>query len=790
PAPLLAWPPAGATEIPLDGVYDRLATAGYGYENAFQGLTRLWKNGDDLFAEVVLGEEHRTGLTRFGLHPALLDAALHPLLPGVTAPDGPSWLPFSWTGARLYATGATVLRAHLALDRSGDDSLRVRLTVADGAGAPVASADSLLLRPLSQDALREATTAARDGLFGLAWTALPDTTPAPARTSWARIGDTHPDVAALTAALDAGAPAPAVLHLPATTGTETGTGAGADLPDQARAAVHRVLDTVQAWLADDRLADTRLLVTTRGAVATRTGEDITDLTHAAVWGLLRSAQTENPGRIVLTDLDPTTPDTDTVLDTAVASGQDQTAVRAGTLLVPRLTRTTPHTDHPTPRWDTGTVLVTGATGALGAVLARHLVTAHGTRRLLLLSRRGPDAPGAADLSTELAALGAHADTVACDVTDRDALAAVLDAIPAEHPLTAVVHTAGVLDDGVTARLTPDQLDKVLQPKIDAAWHLHDLTRDHDLEAFVLYSSVAGLIGTAGQANYAAGNTFLDALAAHRRAHHLPGLSLAWGLWAEASTLSGGLDQTDLARLARVGLRPLASQEAMALFDAAPATGEHVLAVTRLDTTALRTRGDDLPPVLRTLAGPAKRRTTTAAAGTPADETPLAQRLAALGPAERDRALTDLVRAQVAAVLGHGDPSRIEADRAFQELGFDSLTAVELRNQLGRATGLRLPTTLVFDHPTPAALATHLLGELAVEDPSPADPVLAPLAGLETAIAAAAPDADARDLITARLKELLKAAEDTAPTRADDTGDDQDLDTASDEELFALLDELE
>ncbi|MET9728156.1 type I polyketide synthase [Streptomyces zaomyceticus] len=839
PAPqgLLAWPPAGATEVALDGVYDRLADAGYGYENAFQGLARLWKTDDELFAEVVLTEEHRKDAPRFGIHPALLDAALHPLLPGVAEPEGTSWLPFSWSGVSLYATGATVLRVRLTLDRSGDDSLRVALTVADGAGAAVAAAESLLLRPLSADALRQAGSPARDGLFGVGWTALPATGTAPDRTGWALLADSGAGercVRALGAALDAGAATPAVLLLRT---DDAHTPDGATLPERARTAVRQVLQTVQDWLADDRLSETRLVVTTRGAVAAGP-EDVTDLAHAGVWGLLRSAQSENPGRITLIDLDPATaPATDPapagtgadpaapagteaadaaagteaadaaagtgaaatardtaedrLLDLAVASGEAQIAVRGTTLTVPRLTRTTPTAEPaPAPRWDHGTVLVTGATGALGTVLARHLVTAHGARRLLLLSRRGPDAPGAAELRTELQTLGAHAETVACDVTDRDSLTQVLATIPDEHPLTAVVHTAGVLDDGVTAQLTPDRLDTVLRPKIDAAWHLHELTRDLGLSAFVLYSSVAGLIGTAGQANYAAANTFLDALAAHRRAHHLPGLSLAWGLWAEASTISGGLEETDLRRLARAGLKPLASQEAMDLFDAAPATGEAVLAVTRLDAAALRAGGDGLPPVLRTLAGPPRRRTTTAASGATTQEAPLAQRLAALGPAERERALTDLVRAQVAGVLGHGDPGRIEADRAFQELGFDSLTAVELRNQLGRATGLRLPTTLVFDHPSPQALATHLLGELAVEDTPAAEPVLAPLAGLETAIAAA-PDQETRELITARLKELLKAAElAEGLDRPADTEDEQDLETASDEELFALLDELE
>ncbi|WP_229852086.1 type I polyketide synthase, partial [Streptomyces roseolus] len=299
---------------------------------------------------------------------------------------------------------------------------------------------------------------------------------------------------------------------------------------------------------------------------------------------------------------------------------------------------------------------------------------------------------------------------------REALAGLLAAVPAEHPLTAVVHTAGVLDDGLIGSLTAERLDAVLRPKVDAAWNLHELTRDLDLTAFVVYSSIAGLLGTAGQANYSAGNTFLDALAAHRRAQGLPGLSLAWGLWAESSELSGGLSEVDLQRMARSGLLPLGTAEAMELFDAAPATGEAVLAVNRIDLAALRGGSGDQPlPMLRALVPAAPRRAGSASHGDAA----LAERLAPLTPAQRDAALLDLVRAQVAGVLGHADPSAIDADRAFQELGFDSLTAVELRNRLNAASGLRLSTTLVFDHPNPGALAAHLRDQLGLDTGTPA-----------------------------------------------------------------------
>ncbi|WP_208921757.1 type I polyketide synthase, partial [Streptomyces capitiformicae] len=796
PEGLTVWPPAGAAEVDLAGAYERLAASGYAYGSAFMGLRRVWRGEGEVFAEVALGEQERRDAAAFGLHPALLDAALHPLLPGVVEADGTSWLPFAWSGVSLYATGATVLRVRLSLSDDSDGSLRAALTVADGTGVPVLTAESLLLRPLAREALLAAADTSADGLFRVGWSEVPAPGTAADTAGWAGLGDdslglpgltAHNDVGALGAAVAAGAPAPPVVLLPAVSHAADGP---SGLSERAGDAVRRVLLAVREWLADDRLAASRLVVVTRGAVAVG-AEDVTDLAHAGVWGLVRSAQTENPSRLVLIDLDPADDaPAGAALAAALAGSEPQVAVRSGALLVPRLARAARDPEAGAPRWDRGTVLITGATGTLGSMLARHLVAEHGARRLLLLSRRGPDAPGAAELRAGIEALGAEAVLAACDVTDRASLARVLADIPKDRPLTAVVHTAGVVDDSIVARLSPEQLDRVLRPKVDAAWNLHELTRDEELTAFVLYSSVAGLLGTAGQANYAAANTFLDALAAHRRAHGLPGTSLAWGLWAESSTVSGGLDETDLRRLARVGLRPIATDDGLALFDAAPSTGEAVLAVSRLDSAALRGRGAELPPVLRGFAGSAGRRT-AAAHGTAADEVPLAQRLAALGPVERERVLTHLVRDQVAAVLGHADADRVEADRSFQEIGFDSLTAVELRNQLNRVTGLRLPTTLVFDHPTPGALAAHLLGELVVEKEEPAsaaDAVLGELAGMEEAITSAVSDREARDRITTRLRELLRVTEAQGASPADRAEqDDADLDTASDEELFALLD---
>ncbi|HZX40152.1 MAG TPA: SDR family NAD(P)-dependent oxidoreductase, partial [Streptomyces sp.] len=680
---LTVWPPAGAEEVSLEGVYDRLAELGYGYGPAFQGLKRAWRGEGEIFAEVVLPDGPRAEAGRYLLHPALLDAALHSLLPGVVDPDRQALVPFGWEGVTVHAVGAGVVRVRFALGAS--DS--VALTVADATGAPVATVESLLLRPLSKEALREAVaSSARDGLFAVRWNALPK--PAP------------------------GTGADASEALEVVSGGRS-----------SREVLQDTLRRVQEFLADETQADGTLVVVTRGAVAVD-GEEVTDLAASGVTGLIRVAQTENPGRIVLADVEA---GAEIPTGAILAAGEPQLAVRGGTFHVPRLARFTGGAGSGKVGWDEGTVLVTGATGTLGAILARHLVSEHGAKSLLLVSRRGADAPGAAELAAELAESGAEVTLAACDVTDKDSLAGVLARIPADRPLKAVIHTAGVLDDTVVTGLTPERLDAVLAPKADAAWHLHELTKDLELSAFVLYSSIAGLIGNAGQANYAAGNTYLDALAQYRSALGLPGVSLAWGLWNQTSTISGELDEADLQRIKRLGLLPLAADEAMELFDTATVGTEPVLAVSRLDTAALRAQHQEPTPLFRSLVPVGPRRASTAQGGSTSS---LAQRLGALPGAQREQALIDLVRAQVARALGHSDPSAIDAERAFQDLGFDSLTAVELRNQLNNATGLRLSSTLVFDHPNATALAAHLAFQLFGEEEPAAAVVTADSASLE------------------------------------------------------------
>nr|WLD30099.1 GomB [Streptomyces rubellomurinus] len=440
---------------------------------------------------------------------------------------------------------------------------------------------------------------------------------------------------------------------------------------------------------------------------------------------------------------------------------------------------------PAPLDPEGTVLVTGGTGGLGALFAKHLVTRYGVRRLLLVSRRGPAAAGAAELVAELAALGAEARVAACDVTDRGQLALLLNEL--ERPLTAVVHTAGVLADGVIESLSPEQIAQVMRPKLDAAWHLHELTARQDLSAFVLFSSAAGLLGNAGQANYAAANAAVDALAAHRRAAGLPALSLAWGLWADSTGMTGELDEADLARMERTGIGAISNQLGLDLFDQALGSEAALLAPVRLDPTALRTqaRSGLLPALLRGLVRAPARRADNARS--------LERRLAGVPEGDREQVVLDLVRAQVASVLGHASAAAIEPERAFKDLGFDSLAAVELRNRLSQVAGLRLPATLVFDHPTPLEAARLILslvgGTGGAEQPSPLDQelqrleaLLIAVSGHEKQLAGAEPRLRS---LSNRLRALLSATG-TEDADADDTFE-EDLDFVSDSDMFDLID---
>ncbi|WP_284574475.1 type I polyketide synthase [Streptomyces sp. 2P-4] len=604
-------------------------------------------------AEFVLSGEVAREADRFGLHPALLAEVVR------AAAEGRELVPVAWRGVSLHAAGASAVRARIG--RTAEDC--VSLVLVDAEGAPVLSVAELRLGAL---AMPVETVPGRDGLLRLEWT--------PADLS----GGSAVDDAALT-----------VFSV------ESGVS-----PEAVHAACARALAAVQELLAGPD--GSRLAFVTRGAVSGA------DLAGAAVWGLVRAAESENPGRFLLVDVDD---DSELSLAQVLAAGESQVLVRGGVAHVGRLARLGRDAGVVGSPLGDGTVLVTGGTGGLGREVARHLVAVHGVRRLLLVSRRGLDAPGAVELRDELVASGADVSVVACDVADRDALAEVLAGVG----LSAVVHAAGVLDDGVVTSLTAERLSGVLRPKVDAAWHLHELTQGLDLSAFVLFSSVSGVMGSAGQGNYAAANVFLDALAAYRRGLGLAGQSLAWGAWAPSGGMTATLSEADRQRIAASGVPPLSVEQGLALLDAAMATDlPYLVPLGRLATgTGARLRGD-VPTMFRGLVRGGRRMAATTAGGA-ATAVALAARLWELREAERTRTVVEMVRTEAAAVLGHASAQTIGADRDFHDLGLDSLTALELRNRLTEATGLRLPATLVFDYPTPTALATHLLAELLDEN---------------------------------------------------------------------------
>ncbi|ORA16893.1 type I polyketide synthase [Mycobacterium arosiense] len=1021
-ADLSAWPPVGAVPVDVGDGYEQLAERGYGYGPAFRGLTSMWRRGDEVFAEVSLPADAGVSPTGFGVHPAMLDAALHAVMlasDGDELPEGSMLVPFSWQRVSLHAAGAGAVRARIV--RVSPSAVSIEL--ADGLGLPVLSVESMVARPVTDKQLLAAVSnSGPDRLFEVIWSAqLPQAAQPVSVSAW---GATELD--------DPAAERSAVLF-------ESAPVSG-DVITDVYAATRAVLPVLQSWLSRDGAGT--LVVATRGAM-TLPGEDVADLAGAAVWGLVRSAQTEHPGRIVLVDTDAP-PDSDAIA-AVLALGEPQAILRNGTVhtarvlgsravgglllppdegpwrldmssygtienlriepisdadaplgpgqvrvalsaiaanfrdvmialglypdpeaimgieasgvvietaapdgrftvgdrvmgLFPDGTGTIAKTDqrllvkvppgwsqtgaatasvvfatasyalvdlagarpgqrvlvhaatggvgmaavqlarhiglevfatasrgkwdtlrdmgfddnhigdsrslefeekfravtggrgmdvvldslsgdfvdaslrltapggvflemgktdirdpevvardHPGVRyrafdlfeagpdriaqmldelaamfgedvlqplpvtrfdvrrapaalryvsqarhvgkvvmtmpdaWTAGTVLITGATGMAGSAVARHVVTRHGARNLVLLSRRGLDAPGAAELVAELSAAGARVEAVACDAADREALAKVIAEIPMQRPLTGVIHAAGVLHDAVVTSLTPDRIESVLRSKVDAAWNLHELTRELDVSAFVMFSSIAGLAGASGQANYAAGNSFLDGLAAHRRAHGLPAISLGWGLWDQASAMTGGLGAADRARFGRDGIVAMSSDQALELMDTALIVDEPFMLPAHIDLAALRVKFDagTLPPMFVDLINAPTRRQVDDSLAAAKSKSALLQRLEGLPEDEQQAVLLDLVRANIATVLGSSSPEAIPPDRAFQELGFDSLTAVEMRNRLKAATGLALSPTLIFDYPNSAALAGYMYRELVGSSDQPA-----------------------------------------------------------------------
>ncbi|MBO2456928.1 type I polyketide synthase [Actinomadura violacea] len=1082
---LAEWPPAGATPVDLDGFYEELAEGGLTFGPVFAGLSKAWRRGDEVFAEVALPAG--TSVAGFAVHPALLDAALHAI--DLDAQEG-LLLPSVWNDVVVHASGAAAARVRIMASADGDG---VSMTLADAAGDPVLSVGSLSLTPLrAEDAPNGEERVVKEALYRVEWVPVPPPAPATEAVRWAVLGNggldlpgaaPYADIAELATAMAAGQDVPGVVavHLPATESAADGAVAA--------------LELVQAWLAEDALADSRLVVVTERAVAAGPGTPV-EVASAPIWGLVRSASSENPGRFVLADVDDLA-SADAPLRDGTALDEPEFAVRGGQVWVPRLARAAtaqvlpvpagdgwrlectergsvdnlalvpaedgtrplergevrvgiraagvnfrdvldvldmypgdagplglegagvvlevgpdvsdlvpgdqvmglfaggafgpvatvdarlvapvPHgwtqaeaaaapvayltayhalvdqarlskgekvlihaaaggvgmaavelarhlgaevfgtaspgkwsalhtlglddahlassrtlefekafqtatggqgmdvllnslagefvdaslrltaesgrfielgktdvrdTAHheglsyqaidlmetgpdrlaemfaelsrlfvdgalrplPVTCWDireaveafrhlsqarhigkvvltappeadgSGTVLVSGASGALGRQVARWLARSGRADRLILLSRSGTAADGMGALAAELAGRGVETVVAACDVADRAAVTAV---VGGAGPLSGVVHTAGVLDDATVGSLTPERMRAVMRPKVEGAWNLHQVTKD--LRMFVLFSSVAGLWGGPGQGNYAAANSFLDALAARRRAQGLAAVSLAWGPWESAAGMAGQLTQADWERIGRQGLRPLTDPEGLALLDAATSAPQPLQVPVRLDLAAMRGYGGGVPPLLSGLTRHGARR--RAAQADAASGGGFVAQLAALPASDRDQAVRTLVNTQAALVLGMEGPEAISEARTFRELGFTSLMALELRNQLGYAIGLRLPAGLVFDYPTPAALADYVRSRTIDRVPDE-QPVLDELERLESVLSAMPGDGDGRSKIISRLEGIVQ---DFRTGTGDNAAAFRELEVATDDEMFSLID---
>jgi Short-chain dehydrogenases of various substrate specificities len=705
---LEVWPPRDAEAVDPKELYERMAAAGLEYGPAFRALQSVWRRGTEVFGEARLDGEPAQTAERFGLHPALFDAALHPLWLLRNGPD----LPFAYSGVRLHASGAVTLRVRLA-----DDNGSATVTAVDRAGRTVLTADAVVTRPAHERQMAQGSDdAAADVLMRVEWveisgagSVLPGLNGAAVSSRVAVLGVDPADLLgelpagerrvcpaweSLTAELDRGWIPDVVVAL---CDVDTPTEAG--LVAAVRSGTEHMLARIQQWLAEERLENAQLVLVTRHALE----GDAAQLVGAPAWGLARSAQSEHPGRFVLIDLDQTASASLVTRAVTVARAGDepQLVIRNGEVRVPRLTRverpeaTAPDVD--------GTWLITGGTGALGRGIARHLVFEHGADDLVLLARRST----AAEWIVELPA-SVRVEVVPCDVADRAHLDRVLARLTAEgRRLAGVVHAAGTLDDGVIQSLDHERLGAVLRPKVDGAWNLHEATLGMDLSQFVLFSSAASVFGGAGQGNYAAANAFLDALAQYRHTQGLPATSIAWGLWEQDAGMAGQLNAADRARMRRTGLLPLSPEIGLRVFDLARFGDRPTVVATPIDVTGLRTRAA-VPAPFRALIRRARLTADNAGSG---GRVFLREQLAGLPLAEQSRLMLDLVRSEAALVLGSSGPDDIGPEKAFSELGLDSLTAVELRNRLNTRAGQRIPATVVFDYPTSRLLADFLLTRL-------------------------------------------------------------------------------
>jgi len=753
--------------------------------------------------EASLPELSDEGATTLAIHPGLLACVVRAVQAGGLVGRGAGHtdgeqqiageihVPGSWTGVSLLLAGARQLR--MRISPVGENA--VSLIAADADGSQVLRIASIELRPAEVDRLAVERSRQRDTLFCLDWVSLPASRVGPSdrvavlgvdalvvcdslRAAGVTV-EAHEDLSSLTRALDRGLTAPELVLVECVSSGESESDA-----ESVRLAVERALELVQTWLAEERLVETRLALITRGAVLAGPDEPAPDLALAPVWGLMRSAQIESPGRLVLVDCDGEESSWN-ALPAALATGEPQLALRRGALRAPRLARLPSPGAAEIRAFDPhGTVLITGEAAGPAGLVARHLVAEHGVAHVMLASRLGRESDGAGKLESELQTLGSRVTSIACDLSDREAVKELIASVPVEHPLRGIVHAASVNEDGAVDSMTSTQLDRALAPAVDGALHLHELTRHLDLSAFVMFSSVAGTLGKAGAGAGAAANAFLDAIAAHRRAQGLPAISIAWGRWAYGIDVSG--QATELEGLpSRSGVGELSAQEGLRLFDRLCRADAAVAIAMRLDVSALRVlmEAEMLPVLLRGLVrGSALRpRGDVVANGS------LVRRLRELPDGDHALATLEAVRQEVATVLGHASPAAVDPRRTFKELGFDSLKAIELRNKLSVVTDLRLPPTLVFNNPTSALLSEYLLERLSHEAIVDALPVQGELESLEAAIAVSAMDGSERAALQARLHALIAQMGDVGDPHREKLTVAVEIESATADEVIDFID---
>jgi acyl transferase domain-containing protein/NAD(P)-dependent dehydrogenase (short-subunit alcohol dehydrogenase family)/acyl carrier protein len=800
--PPASWLPPDVEPVDLDELYEQLAATGLDYNPDFRGLRAAWRGKHEVLAEIRLPQDKSAEADRFGVHPGLLEPALHAIAIDPTRDtveadrtNRPPRMPIAWSDVSLHAIGASSLR--ISLSRPRTDA--VSITARDESGMLVFTA-TLTMREVPTDRIAQARAAtAQKSLFALVWRpAEPTTSTAHLRLSVLGADDqplaralrqtasgneikTHADLASLARARaesnETLAPGTGEAVLLDVAPNHPSGDVVADAHDVAQ----RILDVTQTWLTGDDFAGDRLIVVTHRALTTNDKEEIIDLPGAIAWGLMRSAQLESLGGLMVVDIDDHEASW-RALPSVVAGEELQVALREGKVLIPRVHHSDPPAEHLVAPLDPDrTVLITGGTGGLGGLVARHVVAQHSIRSVMLTSRSGADADGARELQVELENAGARVTIAACDVADREELRKALDAIPTEFPLGAVIHTAGISDDGVIQSLTAENVHSVLCPKVDGAWNLHQLTEDRNLCAFILYSSIAGVIGNPGAAHYGAANAFLDALATYRHTRGLPATSIAWGLWEQPTRLRSKLSAAHLGRIGALGIKPLTSTEGLELFDLTRQAASPLAVALRFDFAALRRLAQDglLLPILRDLVHTSKHRVSDRSPGA------LVERLADAPGEERQEIMLKFLCEELAVVLGHASPETVDPERTFKELGFDSLAVVQLRSRLNAASGLALPATLVFNYPTPSALACYLEEQMAPTVGTRSGSIGDGIRAIERGLVSQPPEDSVQ---RARLASRLRAALAQLEADEDQNGNGdlaQQIRTASADELLAL-----